>query len=205
MISDLDLAHLEADTYSTSPTGIIAECGADRAIVCVQDGQTAISIRGTANPAGWISDFKAAGVRAKTHPQLGECEAGFLDGALALWPSLAPYIQRGGVIIQGHSRGAGMVPILAGLALISGYPPGRVVCWEAPWAVGEQCRKLLLDAQIPGVQYWNGDDPVPCIPCVPWLVPNVWPIKHIGSWMLNPFDCHSMSNIISTLETDTHS
>ena len=201
MLTDLDLAKLELDSYSAVPAGRVVDCGADRAVISYLPGATVVSIRGTDNPAGWISDFKAAGVVSKTHVELGACEAGFLEGALNLFPLLDPLINYGGVVLQGHSRGAGMVPILAGLMILKGYAPTRVVCWESPWAVGPMCRDFLLDCgwAIQGVQYWHGDDPVPCIPAVPWLVPNVWPIKHIGSWMIDPFDCHMMQGIVEAL------
>jgi hypothetical protein len=163
------------------------------------DEYTVLSIRGTTNPAGWVSNFKTAGVIAEDHPQLGVCESGFLKGALALWPLISPLLNGPNVIVQGHSRGAGMVPILAGLMLLAGAKPARVVCWEAPWAVGRQCQAMLIEGGVSGVQWWHGDDPVPCIPAVPWLRPYVWPITHFGPWMLNPFDCHHMAGIVATL------
>lgn len=200
-MSELYLANLELDTYSDVPAGRVIDCGADRAVISYLPGLTVVSIRGTDNPQGWLSDFKAAGVVSKAHPQLGECEAGFLEGSLALWPLIEPVLGVDPIILQGHSRGAGMVPIIAGLMMLAGVVPHQVVCWEAPWAVGKQCRDLLLHWGIEGEQWWHGDDPVPTFPAVPWLVPNVWPIRHFGSWMLDPFACHSMNGIIQTLES----
>lgn len=200
MKDPLSLAKLELDTYSATPAGLVIDCNADRAVVSYLPGLTVVSIRGTDSPAGWVSDFKAAGVVAASHPQLGICESGFLEGSLNLWPLLEPILGPSPLILQGHSRGAGMVPIIAGLLQLSGLPPARVICWEAPWAVGAQCRDFLLNCGIGGVQYWHGDDPVPCIPAVPWLVPNVWPIQHFGSWALDPFTCHSMDGIVQQLQ-----
>ena len=201
MISDLDLARLELDTYAAEPVGDVIDTGIDRLVLTRFPDLTVASVKGTTTPAEWISNFKVVGVKQATHPQLGICESGFLSGGSALWDKLLPEIDPTiPLLIQGHSRGAGMVPILAGLAFLEGIRPVRCVCWEAPWAVGAQSRALLVDAGIDGVQYWHGDDPVPCAPAVPWLVPNVWPIRHFGSWMIDPFACHAMEGIVETLD-----
>jgi hypothetical protein len=197
--TDLDLAILQSDTYSAIPAGKVIDYGCDRVVITYLPDCTVLSIRGTDNPEGWISNFKAIGVLSSVHPQLGECESGFLSGALDLWSFIEPVLGTHPLIVQGHSRGAGMIPIIVSMMLLVGLKPAKVVCWESPWAVGPYCRKLLLDADIPGVQWWHGDDPVPCIPAVPWLCHAVWPIIHFGSWSLNPFECHGMSGIITTL------
>lgn len=197
----LVMARLLADTYSILPFGVVVDAGADRAVIADGPaGSQVISIRGTTNPAGWVSNFKFVGVREASHPTLGVCESGFLSGALNLWPLLLPHLTLGRrVILQGHSRGAGMVPILAGMMLIDEWAPSDCLMWEAPWCIGWEGKRLLLNAGITGSQLWHGDDPVPTIPAVPWLCPNVWPVLHFGRWRANPFDCHGMDGIIESL------
>lgn len=200
--TDAALALLELDTYADAPAGEVYAAGSDRAIIRRYADCAVLSIMGTGAPEQWISNFKAIGARSAVHPKLGVCEYGFLEGALTIWAVVSDKLGDLPLIIQGHSRGAGMVPILAGLAAISGIKPARCVLWEAPWCVGAECRSLLLSAGIDGIQYWHGDDPVPTIPAVPWLVPHVWPVKHFGEWTLNPFDSHKMSGIVADTGVD---
>lgn len=206
LVSDLNLARYELDTYSAAPAGEVIDVGVDRFVITRLADATIVSIRGTSDPAQWVSDFRICGAKPVDHPDLGVCESGFLSGALAVYGALSTKLlvpvglaTVTPLILQGHSRGAGMVPILAGLLTIAGVIPARCVCWEAPWSVAQPCRDILLHAGIPGVQYWHGDDPVPTIPAVPWLVPNVWPYHHFGTWRLDPFDCHSMDGIVAEL------
>ena len=130
-MTDLDLAKLQLNTYTKVPDGEIIDQGIDRAVITRQPGLTVVSIRGTVNPKQWISDFRIRGVRSTEHPQIGVCEEGFLAGAEALFPAINSAVT-GDVIIQGHSRGAGMVPILAAMLTLDGLPPSRCVMWEAP-------------------------------------------------------------------------
>lgn len=199
MLTDLELATLELNTYAVTPIGEVYDAGNDRAVVTRMADRTVVSFTGSNSPEDWISNFKVLGVHAADHPTLGICEDGFLRGASGLWTILAPILGDKPVIVQGHSRGAGMVPIFAAIMVTLGIKPERCVMWEAPWCVGATCKQLLLSAGIDGVQWWHGDDPVPTVPAVPWLVPNVWPIKHFGHWSLRPFDCHFMAGIIATL------
>jgi hypothetical protein len=206
MLTTLDFAKLEWDTYSVSPAGTVFDTGLDRAVVTRTGNDVLISIRGTKDAKQWVSNFKIVGVRSATHPRLGVCEQGFLDGAAALWAIIKPTLKPGDVLtIQGHSRGAGMVPIIVGMALLDGFHVAYALMWEAPWCVGHDCRTFLISRGIYGLQMWHGDDPVPTIPAVPWLVSNVWPIKHFGKWRLDPFDCHAMAGIVAELMPPTSS
>lgn len=198
-MTDADLAALELDTYAINPEGEVIAIGCDRAVVTRTPDVTVISLMGTNDAAGWISNFRIVGAVPAEHPEIGVCESGFLAGAEALWPMLVRTLDDRPVILQGHSRGAGMVPILAAFMLRTPHTLSRVVMWEAPWCVGPVCKQLLIDAEVDGVQWWHGDDVVPTIPAVPWLVPNVWPLRHFGCWALNPLDCHTMAGIVAEL------
>jgi hypothetical protein len=199
MLSDLDLARLELDTYAARPAGEVIAVNEDRIVITRLPDVTVISVMGTNDAAGWISDFKIKGVFSRTHRDIGVCESGFLDGAEALWTLLAPIVGTEPVVLQGHSRGAGMVPIIAAFAVDAAVNIERCICWEAPWCVGPVCRDLLLGAGVDGVQFWHGDDPVPTMPAVPWLVSHVWPVRHFGSWKLDAAACHSMAGIVAEL------
>lgn len=201
ILPDSALANLELDTYSSSPAGFVINAGIDRVVITSLPDYAVISIMGTVTPAQWISDFKIQGVSSATHLILGECESGFLTGAQALWPAIREAVAGRKLVVQGHSRGAGMVPIFVGFAILDGFEVLRAIMYEAPWCVGPECKKFLLGAGVPGIQYWHGDDPVPTVPAVSWLVPNVWSIVHFGQWQLDPFACHMMAGVAADLQT----
>jgi hypothetical protein len=75
-----------------------------------------------------------------------------------------------------------------------------VVCWEKPWCNGAQLRSILEARGVEGLEYWHGDDPVPLVPAVSWLVMANFQIKHFGRWMLDPFDCHSIDGIVQDVQ-----
>lgn len=194
-LTDAQLSLIEADTYAAHPEGEVYAVGCDLVTIRRFYEFDVVSVRGTDNPQGWISDFKIVGCRSARHPDFGQCESGFLEGAIAVWQLIGPRLGDKPLLMQGHSRGAGMLPILAGLAIAANLRVAYCVGWEMPWAVGWEMRDFLMWRGMQGIQYWYGDDPVPTIPAVPWLVPNVWKYRYIGEWMLDPFDCHSMARI----------
>jgi hypothetical protein len=152
-------------------------------------------VRGTANPAGWWSDFQIAPKIPRTHPTLGVCEDGFLTGAEALFRVVSPQLGTDPptpLVVQGHSRGAAIAPILAML-----LGAARCVAWEAPWGNGQQLRDMIAASGMTGQQYWHGDDPVPLVPAEPWLVMANFAIRHFGRWTANPFDSHGIAGIVA--------
>jgi hypothetical protein len=197
--TDVTLAGLVAATYDAMPAGEVYDVGCDRAVITRLPDCTVVSVRGTANPAGWWSDFMIRGAVAREHPQLGTCEDGFLSGAEALWSVLRPKLGLVPAVLAGHSRGAGELPELVGLMLLAGVRVARVVCFEKPWSCGPQLRGMIDAAGVSGVEYWTGDDPVPLAPAMPWLCMNVWPIVHIGKWKLDPIACHFMSSVVGAM------
>lgn len=195
--TDLSLAQLVATTYTNNPTGLILDANPDRAVLTQTENTSVVAIRGTANITGWWSDFQIQPRTSRHHPQLGTCEDGFLTGAEQLWQLIQPHLPAGPVILAGHSRGAAIVPILAGLMLLANTPPIRCVCFEKPWCCNQVLSTLI--SNIPGIEYWNGNDPVPAEPNVPWLVGNVWPISNIGAARLIDIECHFMDNVLAAL------
>lgn len=196
VISDPVLSLLVQDAYTASPNGEVYTAGIDRAVIYRYPTYTVLAIPGTQDMRQWVSNFKAIGVHSATHPQLGICEDGFLAGAQALWAVIGDKLGNLPIIMATHSRAAGVGPIIAGLALLEGIRFARSVLWEKPWSCGLQLKTMILDAGLDGIEYWHGDDIVPCVPAVPWLVPNVWGIKHFGEWRIDPIDCHFMDGIV---------
>lgn len=196
--SDAALAALCVDSYAATPAGHVIDTVLDRAVIVWMSGYTIVTVRGTADTRGWWSDFQISPRGLATHPELGECEAGFLAGAVALYPAIKSVLDAGPIILTGHSRGAAMLPILAALMKLDGIRPAYCCGFEAPWSVGPKCRDFVA-GDIPGRQYRNGNDPVPDVPALSYLVANVWPITQIGRPMLNRFDCHAIGLIAHEL------
>jgi hypothetical protein len=192
--SDAGLVLLQADSYAVVPVGQVVDAGPDRAVIRRYPGCIVVTVRGTANQAGWWSDFQIAPKVARTHPKLGVCEDGFLAGAETLYAGLDPLLGTDPptpLIVQGHSRGAAIAPMLAVLLGAS-----RCVCWEKPWSAGPQLRDMIEASGMTGVEYWHGDDPVPLVPAVSWLVMSNFGIKHFGRWTLDPFTSHGIAGIV---------
>jgi hypothetical protein len=202
-LSNLDLVLIQQDSYSFVPKGEIIDAAEDRATIVRYPDLIVITIRGTANRTGWWSDFQIAPKVAKVHPQLGVCEAGFLAGAESLWPLIKARIEttpQVPIIVQGHSRGAAIVPIMVGLMILDGIVPTYCIAWEKPWSGGKVLRQLIDQHNIVGIEPWHGDDPVPLVPAEAWLVMNFWPIKHFGKWTTNPFDSHGIAGIVTDVK-----
>jgi hypothetical protein len=188
------------NSYTAKPVGEVYDAGPDRVVVSRLPGVIIITIRGTANPAGWWSDFEIAPKVTRTHPQIGGCEDGFLTGAEALYALIRDKVATDPqvlIVIVGHSRGAEIAPILAGLFVTDGIQVARVVSIEKPWGNGPVLRKLLHDAGVTGVEFWHGDDPVPLAPALPQYVLCNFPIIHFGAWSLNPIGCHMLDGIVA--------
>lgn len=194
--TDYALALLVADAYTATPTGELYTTGIDRAVIYRYPDYTVLAIPGTQDMKQWISNFKLIGVRSAIHRELGICEDGFLAGAQALWDVVGTKLGALPIYLATHSRAAGMGPIVAGLALLDGIRFARCVLFEKPWSCGQQLKSLIADSKLDGIEYWHGDDIVPCVPAVSWLVSNVWPIKHFGEWTIDPIDSHFMSGIL---------
>jgi hypothetical protein len=195
--ANLRLAQRVADTYSATPAGLVLDAAPDRVVISQLDSATVVAIRGTDNLAGWWSDFQVQPRLSRTHPQLGTCEDGFLTGAETVWSLIQPHLTSTPIILTGHSRGAAIVPILAGLMQLANVAVSGCVCFEKPWCCDDVLPTLI--GAIAGMEYWNGNDPVPSQPSVPWLIGNVWPITRIGVAQLVGLECHMMDSVLAAL------
>jgi hypothetical protein len=202
--TDAALSLLLQDAYTAAPAAEVYTAGIDHAVIYRRTDHTVLAIPGTQDMAQWVSNFKLIGVHAATHPQLGICEDGFLAGAQALWDVVGDKLGNLPIVMVTHSRAAGMGPIIAGLALLDGIRFARCVLFEKPWCCGLQLKEFIIQSGVPGIEFWHGDDPIPLVPAVPWLVPNVWGIKHFGEWQLDPFACHLMAGIVADMQAVAH-
>jgi hypothetical protein len=199
MLSDIALANLELDSYGVAPIGDVIDAGCDRAVITRMPAWDIVSILGTRNLQGWLSDFDIWEASLRDHLNFGPMEAGFADGAEALWAALRPMLGRKPLIMQGHSRGASLKTIMSAMALRDGFFLTHCIGYEEPWTVGTMCRDILLANNVPGLTYWNGNDPVPTQPDEDWLVPNVWPIVHVGQPRVIAVECHYMANVLASM------
>lgn len=198
--TDAELLLLQQDSYAAMPQGEVHDIGPDRVVLTRLPGCVVVTVRGTANPAGWWSDFQIAPKVSRACPRLGVCEDGFLTGAEAIYAIIGPLlgtVPAVPIVLQGHSRGAPIAAILAGYMILDGIPPTRVVCWEKPWGNGPVLRDIIHRSGIGGIEYWHGDDPVPLVPAESWLVMSNFQIKHFGHWTVNPFDSHGIAGIVA--------
>lgn len=203
-MTDLDLARLAQAAYlPRPPDGIVFDAGEDRAVLTRSREGCVLAVRGTANLAGWWSDFQIGRGTIREHAAWGPCEAGFLAGAEALLGVLAGRVSADVPLwLVGHSRGAGMLPILALSLFAVGIHPARCVALESPWSVGPVAKAAIEAAGIGGVTYWHGNDPVPDVPAESWLTPWVWPVRRVGRPKLLAIECHYLAGVIECLEAE---
>lgn len=194
--SDSWFCRLAADSYAMDPQGEVHDFGADRAVIDRHSTYVTVTFRGSANRANWWSDFQIGPHEMTDHVDYGPCEAGFLTAADFAYSTLKSVLDPAiPIVVNGHSRGAGMIPAFVLMLLDAGYTVIRCVLWESPWTVGTKARARIQAAGVPGRQYRDGNDPVPSVPSLFWLVPWVWPITHIGAPTFDPFDCHLIHKI----------
>jgi hypothetical protein len=194
------LAAFAVDAYRAAPAGEIVDVREDRFIITRQQSFNLLAGRGTANFAGWASDFLIAPRVLKTHPQWGPGEQGFVDGAALMWVALKPRLDPAVPIVMSvHSRAAGMAPWLAAEALADGYTVLYVLGLETPWTAGPDLISFITARGVQGIQTINGNDPVPDVPPLHYLRPNVWPILRIGTPMAWPIACHSVVLVAADL------
>lgn len=177
--------------------------GPDRidAALCglTHDGYALVSFRGTLPPndnrndllewiKDWMNDADALQTRwPPSGPEIGKVEAGFADSVVALWPwvetqlaSLLPKAPKG-LLITGHSKGAGMTFLAAHKALLT-WPDlaGRigVYAFAAP-VVGDAAFRRVYSGLLPVTHRFQvADDVVPFLPR--WDTEDVWSHIRLG-------------------------
>lgn len=152
-MDDRYLAALAEAAYSAAPTWAAGD-------VCAVQTGIVVAFRGTRidSAEDWARDLDL--VPAYYGP-LGWCHRGFLDGAKAVWPQIAPHVD-GNTILVGHSLGGALAIGTGGLAAAAGRPPAAIVTFGAP-RVGLGTLVALLSG-VPVRQYRHASDIVPEVP-----------------------------------------
>lgn len=194
MLSDLQLAGRCRDAYA--PDGSALVVGDTVALLRSVDGERVVAVQGTRSPGEVLRDLE---VEPLAYPGLGRCHAGFLRGALALYPAVTAFDPD---VVTGHSLGGSIAVLLSAL-----------LCWYAPRA-GRRCvafepARTTLDpdlgrvlADVPTRLYRNGNDPVPEVPVglplLPWRHPV--PLTPVGVVHLDPLRAHAIDDVIAALQ-----
>jgi hypothetical protein len=176
---DADAPFYAGAGFTRPPIGFLT--GPDNTDACLvgrSDDGVIVAFRGTLSHLDtpvptvldWANDFNALPVSAPAFA--GKVHSGFLLAVTVLWPAVraeaaAQLGQAGGrrLSITGHSKGGGMAPLAALLALADPQLQAdvQVVTFAAPRA-GDQDFATAYNAQVGHVRYEYADDIVPHLP-----------------------------------------
>ena len=187
MLSDAQLAQVVADSYREQPTWEVRNFRAHLSLV---DGRNVIAFPGTRlmNLEDWRSDFSALPTH---HAGLGWCHAGFLEGALALYPFLDLQTLPRPVFV-GHSMGGAIALLVAALATLDFCEPRKITTFGAPRAGGATLKSLLSGQNVH--LYRNGNDPVPEVPFHFFgFYQHPRSLIEVGHPSRNPIECHMIA------------
>ena len=182
------MAALCARAYVDPPTYGAAD-SAGRAHLYGDD----VVFRGTDDPAAVLAD----GNILTADTPLGKLHAGFWGAWLPLEAQLlglAP--QR----IAGHSEGAALAVIYAGMLCHIGKPPSIVYCFEPPRLCMDDTLRQVLEKA--GVTVWATCNVIDPVPWVPPLMRFPGELAHIGKFdpaHLDPVWYHLIANVEAAL------
>jgi hypothetical protein len=118
-----------------------------------------LGIPGTNNIACWLADLDVNRVKS---PSFGWVHEGFMNAAVSMFDEVHRIKP---AIITGHSEGAALALILAGLLALADCPPVIVYAFEPPQITTEDTlRHLLRIHNIDARLYRHGEDIVPMVP-----------------------------------------
>jgi len=163
-------------------------------------GVMVFSFEGTYNAPGWVGDFLALGVRdheTTNHPTLGFVHLDFYQSALQFIAPLAAAAKEGPIALGGHSRGAILALMAAGLLIDGGAPVIKIGAFAPPRGGGPTFIKIVTSISF--CAYKFGDDPVPEVPftLMPAFPYEQVPLSKIGEPLTNALDCHHIANYVS--------
>lgn len=151
------------------------------------DGTLVIAGRGTelANVADIMADIDFLPDYSLT---MGMIPRGFHARAIETFPEIVRLTAGRPFGLVGHSLGGAWALVTAAKLVHAGTPPLVVTTFESP-RVG---RLGGLIETMAGVDFVNGDDPVPLLPLG---YPAPRPVTRIGQPLLDPIDCHYLRNV----------
>lgn len=203
MISDRALVLAAAATYEPKAVPVIeAIGGVVRVFRTEVDGLTVIAVEGTHNRLGWLLDFIAARTEdheTLNHPTLGFLHAGFHLEAVTIAPAIALMVHGRDYALSGHSLGAALALLLAGLLSDDGHPPVQIGAFAPPRVGGALLVKTVTAVPLTAVRF--GNDPVPGVPFEvdPEFPYRQVPLTAVGAPMLNPFSSHHIDNYVNAI------
>src|SRR5208282_1394192 len=98
-------------------------------------GLTIFAVEGTYGVPGWIGNFLAFGTEDQgtaNHPTLGFVHLDFYVAAQRLLEPVREAAKAGPIALAGHSRGAALAAMLAGLLIDEGLKPAKVGLFAPP-------------------------------------------------------------------------
>lgn len=154
-----DFASFCAAAYRTHTFDIGDADSAARGIVQDSPLGPVLGIPGTNNLACWLADLDCELVKS---PSFGRVHAGFMTAATAMFDEVHRLKPK---IITGHSEGAALALLLAGLLALTDEAPIIVYAFEPPQiTVDDTLRHLLKLYTIDTRLYRHGEDIVPMVP-----------------------------------------
>ena len=151
-----DYALLAQQAYTAPPTLGVADSAA-RAVVFPGG---IVGFPGTNNLACWLADLDAEAVSVDG---LGILHAGFWGAMCEIKDALLALDAPAAIV--GHSEGAALALLYAGLLCLAGKPPGAVYGFEPPRVSTDGVLgQLLASHGVAVVLYRNGEDIVPLVP-----------------------------------------
>lgn len=160
-----------------------------------------LCFRGSKNRADWLLDlfaFPAFDIHTVRHATLGPLHAGFLIGALSLYPYVRSAVAGRQYALCGHSLGGALATVMAALLTRDGNPPHEVVTFGAPRAGMDPMARILDPVTIR--QYRFSEDPVPWVPTHPPFIHARTPLIQLGHATDHLFSNHHITNYIAALE-----
>jgi lipase (class 3) len=200
--TDIELVTASATTYGGGspffqPAGFTDRLF--RSLCPSTPGLTIFAVEGTASPAGWLGDFLALGADAQetaNHPSLGFVHADFYVAAQRLLGPIAEAAKAGPIALAGHSRGAALVAMLAGLLIDAGQIPVKVGLFAPPRVGGQHLVDVI--SSVPVAAYRFGNDPVTDVPLtLPDFPYAQVPLIEIGVPCVIPTLCHHIENYLA--------
>lgn len=171
MISPAECARLADRAYREAtyqPGGDV------EALLVETPGYLALAGRGSEfDFQDWLRNFRA-------YPwhdwQLGMVHKGYLEAARSLWPLVSPRLLDPADprprVLTGHSAGASIVTVIAGLLCAAGRPPALLCTFGCPRVGFRKLGAMLASGKVCQWRYVHGND---CVPDHPWPV---WGYRH---------------------------